>query len=211
MLAFKIFLGVLGAGFMGAIAWCCSLLDKHKNRLEEIERRMELYEHLQDNYYAKTEKSSLRVSSLADAVDVLTNRLNMLYDHVGKQRDATALSVDDLIASRNSLASICDALYDMLNGQQRSIDYLHTVNDMFAKEQLALEEKVEQTELDIQEEFRANDNAFHNRLMRVEEKLGMVQWVDLEDGEDVEMEPEEGEKQGTDVDFEAENVPENPE
>lgn len=204
MLAFKIFLGVLGAGFMGAIAWCCSLLDKHKNRLDEIERRMELYEHLQDNYGAKTEKSSLRVSSLADAVDVLTNRLNMLYDHVSKQRDATALSVDDLIASR-------DVLYNMLKDQQRSIDYLHTVNDMFAKEQLALEEKVEQTELDIQEEFRANDNAFHNRLMQVEEKLGMVQWVDLEDGEDVEMEPEEGEKQGTDVDFEAENVPENPE
>ena len=211
MLAFKIFLGVLGTGFMGAIAWCCSLLDKHENRLDEIERRMELYEHLQDNYGAKTEKSSLRVSSLADAVDVLTNRLNMLYDHVSKQRDATALSVDDLIASRDSLASKCDALYDMLNGQQCSIDYLHTVNDMFAKEQLALEEKVEQTELDIQEEFRANDNAFHNRLMRVEEKLGMVQWVDLEDGEDVEMDSEEGEKQGTDVDFEAENVPENPE
>ena len=204
MLAFKIFLGVLGAGFMGAIAWCCSLLDKHKNRLEEIERRMELYEHLQDNYGAKAENSSLRVSSLADAVDVLTNRLNMLYDHVSEQRDATALSVDNLIAS-------CDVLYNMLKDQQRSIDYLHTVNDMFAKEQLALEEKVEQTELDIQEEFRANDNAFHNRLTRVEEKLGMVQWVDLEDGEDVEMEPEEGEKQGTDVDFEAENVPENPE
>lgn len=204
MLAFKIFLGVLGAGFMGAIAWCCSLLDKHKNRLDEIERRMELYEHLQDNYGAKTEKSSLRVSSLADAVDVLTNRLNMLYDHVSEQRDATALSVDNLIASR-------DALYNMLKDQQRSIDYLHTVNDMFAKEQLALEEKVEQTELDIQEEFRANDNAFHNRLTRVEEKLGMVQWVDLEDGEGVEMEPEEGEKQGTEVDFEAENVPENPE
>lgn len=204
MLAFKIFLGVLGAGFMGAIAWCCSLLDKHKNRLDEIERRMELYEHLQDNYCAKTEKNGLRVSSLADAVDVLTNRLNMLYDHVSEQRDATALSVDNLIASR-------DALYSMLKDQQRSIDYLHTVNDMFAKEQLALEEKVEQTELDIQEEFRANDNAFHNRLTRVEEKLGMVQWVDLEDGEDAEMEPEEGEKQGTDVDFEAENVPENPE
>lgn len=204
MLAFKIFLGVLGAGFMGAIAWCCSLLDKHKNRLEELERRMELYEHLQDNYCAKTEKSSLRVSSLADAVDVLTNRLNMLYDHVSEQRDATALSVDNLIASR-------DALYNMLKDQQCSIDYLHTVNDMFAKEQLALEEKVEQTELDIQEEFRANDNAFHNRLTRVEEKLGMVQWVDLEDGEGVEMEPEEGEKQGTNVGFEAENVPENPE
>ena len=204
MLAFKIFLGVLGAGFMGAIAWCCSLLDKHKNRLDEIERRMELYEHLQDNYCAKTEKSSLRVSSLADAVDVLTNRLNMLYDHVSEQRDATALSVDDLIASR-------DALYNMLKDQQRSIDYLHTVNDMFAKEQLALEEKVEQTELDIREEFRANDNAFHNRLTRVEDKLGLCQWVDLEDGEDVEMEPEEGEKQGTDADFEAENVPENPE
>lgn len=204
MLAFKIFLGVLGAGFMGAIAWCCSLLDKHKNRLEELERRMELYEHLQDNYCAKTEKNGLRVSSLADAVDVLTNRLNMLYDHVSEQRDATALSVDNLIASR-------DALCNMLKDQQRSIDYLHTVNDMFAKEQLALEEKVEQTELDIQEEFRANDNAFHNRLTRVEEKLGMVQWVDLEDDEDVEMGPEEGEKQGTDVDFEAENVPENPE
>lgn len=204
MLAFKIFLGVLGAGFMGAIAWCCPLLDKHKNRLEELERRMELYEHLQDNYGAKAENSSLRVSSLADAVDVLTNRLNMLYDHVSEQRDATALSADNLIVSR-------DALYNMLEDQRCSIDYLHTVNDMLAKEQLALEEKVEQTELDIQEEFRANDNAFHNRLTRVEEKLGIVQWVDLEDGEDVEMEPEEGAKQGTDVDSEAENVPENPE
>lgn len=211
MLAFKIFLAVLGAGFMGAIAWCCSLLDKHKNRLEELERRMNLYEDMQDTHYAKTQKSSLRVGSLADAVDVLTNRLNMLYDHVSKQRDATALSVDNLIASCDSLTSACDVLYNMLKDQRCSIDYLHTVNDMFAKEQLALEEKVEQTELDIQEEFRANDNAFHNRLTRVETELGLCQWVDLEDGEDVEMEPEEGEKQGTDVDLEAENVPENPE
>lgn len=211
MLAFKIFLAVLGAGFMGAIAWCCSLLDKHKNRLEEIERRMELYEHLQDNYGAKAENSSLRVSSLADAVDVLTNRLNMLYDHVSEQRDATALSVDDLIASRDRLTSGCDALYNMLKDQQRSIDYLHTVNDMFAKEQLALEEKLEHTEFDIKGEIEANFDDFHYRLMKIEDELGMVQWVDLEYGEDVEMEPEEGEKQGTDVDFEAENVPENPE
>lgn len=208
MLAFKIFLGVLGAGFMGAILWCCSLMDKQNKRLEEVERRMELYEHLQDNYDAKTTKNGLQLSSLADAVDVLTNRLNLLYDHVSKQRDATALSVDDLIASRDSLASACDALHDMLNGQQRSIDYLHTVNDMFAKEQLALEEKVEQTELDIQEEFRANDNAFHNRLMRVEEKLGMVQWVDLEDEEE---DFEEGTETGTDGDFVGEKALGSPE
>lgn len=204
MLAFKIFLAVLGAGFMGAIAWCCSLLDKHKNRLEEIERRMDLYEHLQDNYCAKAENSSLRVSSLADAVDVLTNRLNMLYDHVSEQRDATALSVDDLIAS-------CDALCNMLKDQQRSIDYLHTVNDMFAKEQLALEEKMEHTEFDIKGEIEANFDDFHYRLMKIEDELGVAKWVDLEDGEDIEMEPKEGEKQGTDMDFEAENVPENPE
>ena len=204
MLAFKIFLGVLGAGFMGAIMWCCSLMDKQNRRLEEVERRMELYEHLQDDCSAKTTKNGLQLGSLADAVDVLTNRLNLLYDYAHGERDATALSVDNLIGC-------CNALHDKLKDQQRSIDYLFNVNEMFSREQLALEEKVEQTELDIQEEFRANDNAFHNRLTRVEEKLGMVQWVDLEDGEGVEMEPEEGAKQGTDVDSEAENVPENPE
>ena len=90
---------------------------------------------------------------------------------------------------------------------------------MFDKAQLALEEKIDQTTIDIQDEFRANDEAFHNRLMRVEDKLGMVQLVDLE-GE--EGRPEEGfeecmedekvsSKQGTDGDFGGEKAPESTE
>lgn len=208
MLAFKIFLGVLGAGFMGAILWCCSLMDKQNKRLEEVERRMELYEHLQDNYDAKTTKNGLQLSSLADAVDVLTNRLNLLYDYAHGQRDATELAVNDLIASRDKLIDICNGLSDRARDLQLSIDYLYKVNEMFSKEQLALEEKIERTELDIKDEFRANDNAFHNRLTRVEDKLGLVRWVDLEDDE---KGFEEGTETGTDGDFEGEKALESPE
>lgn len=185
MLAFKIFLGVLGAGFMGAIMWCCSLMDKQNRRLEEVERRMELYEHLQDDCSAKTTKNGLQLGSLADAVDVLTNRLNLLYDYAHGERDATELSVDNLIGC-------CNALHDKLKDQQRSIDYLYNVNEMFSREQLALEEKMDQTALDI-----------CNRLTRVEDKLGLVQWVNLEDDEEC---PEEGFEGGTEPGTDGEKV-----
>ena len=194
MLAFKIFLGVLGAGFIGAIAWCYALIDKQNRRLTDCERPLELYEHLQDKYCAKITKNELQLSSLADATNVLTNRLNLLYDNVHERADTMEHSID--------------YLHDKLTEQQGSFDYIHKVCDMFDKAQLALEEKIDQTTLDIQDEFRANDEAFHNRLMRVEDKLGMVQWVDLE-GEEGRPEDEKvSSKQGTDGDFEGEKAPE---
>ena len=197
MLAFKIFLGVLGAGFIGAITWCCSLIDKQNRRLEDVERRMELYEHLQDKHYAQATKNGLQLSSLADATNVLTNRLNLLYDNVHEQA--------------GTMEHCIDYLHGKLTEQQDSFDYIHKVCDMFDKAQLALEEKIDQTTLNIQDEFRANDEAFHNRLMRVEDKLGMVQLVDLE-GEEGRPEDEKvSSKQGTDDDFEGEKAPESTE
>lgn len=190
MLAFKIFLGVLGAGFIGAIAWCYALIDKQNKRLTDVERRLELYEHLQDKYCAKITKNELQLSSLADATDVLTNRLNLLYDNVHEQA--------------GTMEHCIDYLHDKMTEQQGSFDYIHKVCDMFDKAQLALEEKIDQTTLNIQDEFRANDEAFHNRLMRVEDKLGMVQLVDLED-------EKVSSKQGTDGDFEGEKEPESTE
>ena len=190
MLAFKIFLGVLGAGFICAIAWCYALIDKQNKRLTDVERRLELYEHLQDRYCAKITKNELQLSSLADATDVLTNRLNLLYDYVHEQAGTMEHGID--------------YLNDKLNAQQGSFDYIHKVCDMFDKAQLALEEKIDQTTIDIQNEFRENDEAFHNRLTRVEDKLGMVQLVDLED-------EKVSSKQGTDGDFGGEKAPESTE
>lgn len=199
MLAFKIFLGVLGAGFIGAIAWCYALIDKQNKRLTDVERRLELYEHLQDRYCAKITKNELQLSSLADATDVLTNRLNLLYDNVHEQADTI--------------------LHDKLTEHQGLFDYICKVLDMSDKAQLALEEKIDQTTLDIQDEFRANYEEFHNRLMRVEDKLGIVQLVDLEDKEGRQeegfeecMEDEKvSSKQGTDGDFGGEKAPESTE
>lgn len=184
MLAFKIFLGVLGAGFIGAIAWCYALIDKQNKRFTDVERRLELYEHLQDRYCAKITKNELQLSSLADATNVLTNRLNLLYDNVHEQVDTI--------------------LHDKLTEHQGLFDYICKVCDMLDKAQLALEEKIDQTTLDIQDEFRANDEEFHNRLMRVEDKLGIVQLVDLED-------EKVSSKQGTDGDFGGEKAPESTE
>lgn len=205
MLAFKIFLGVLGAGFIGAIAWCYALIDKQNKLLTDVERRLELYEHLQDKYCAKITKNELQLSSLADTTGVLTNRLNLLYDDVHERAD--------------TMEHCIDYLHNKLTEQQGSFDYIYKVCDMFDKEQLALEEKIDQTTLDIQDEFRANDKAFHNRLTRVEDKLGMVQCVDLEDEEGRSeegfeecMEDEKvSSKQGTDGDFEGEKAPESTE
>ena len=205
MLAFKIFLGVLGAGFIGAIARCYALIDKQNRRLKDVERRLDLYEHLQDRYCAKTADNEFKLSSLEDATDVLTNRLNLLYDNVHERA--------------GTMEHRIDYLHDKLTEQRGSFDYICKVYDMFDRAQLALEEKIDQTMLDIQDEFRANDEAFHNRLMRVEDKLGMVQCVDLEDEEG---RPEEGleecmedekvsSKQGTDGDFGGEKAPESTE
>lgn len=205
MLAFKIFLGVLGAGFIGAIAWCYALIDKQNKRLTDVERRLELYEHFQDRYCAKITKNELQLSSLADATNVLTNRLNLLYDEVHERADTMEHSID--------------YLHDKLTEQQGLFDYICKVCDMSDKAQLALEEKIDQTTLDIQDEFRANDEEFHNRLMRVEDKLGIVQLVDLEDKEGRQeegfeeyMEDEKvSSKQGTDGDFGGEKAPESTE
>lgn len=205
MLAFKIFLGALGAGFIGAIAWCYALIDKQNKRFTDVERRLELYEHLQDRYCAKITKNELQLSSLADATNVLTNRLNLLYDEVHERADTMEHSID--------------YLHDKLTEQQGLFDYICKVCDMSDKAQLALEEKIDQTTLDIQDEFRANDEEFHNRLMRVEDKLGIVQLVDLEDKEGRQeegfeecMEDEKvSSKQGTDGDFGGEKAPESTE
>lgn len=205
MLAFKIFLGVLGAGFIGAIAWCYALIDKQNKRFTDVERRLELCEHLQDRYCAKITKNELQLSSLADATNVLTNRLNLLYDEVHERADTMEHSID--------------YLHDKLTEQQGLFDYICKVCDMSDKAQLALEEKIDQTTLDIQDEFRANDEEFHNRLMRVEDKLGIVQLVDLEDKEGCQeegfeerMEDEKvSSKQGTDGDFGGEKAPESTE
>lgn len=205
MLAFKIFLGVLGAGFIGAIAWCYALIDKQNKRLTDVERRLDLYEHLQDRYCAKTADNEFKLSSLEDATDVLTNRLNLLYDNVHERA--------------GTMEHRIDYLHDKLTEQRGSFDYICKVYDMFDRAQLALEEKIDQTTLDIQDEFRANDEEFHNRLMRVEDKLGIVQLVDLEDKEGRQeegfeecMEDEKvSSKQGTDGDFWGEKAPESTE
>lgn len=190
MLAFKIFLGVLGAGFIGAIAWCYALIDKQNRRLKEVERLMTIDEHLLDKYNAQVTKNGLQLSSLADATNVLTNRLNLLYDEVHERADTMEHSID--------------YLHDKLTEQQGLFDYISKVYDMFDRAQLALEEKIDQTTLDIQDKFRANDEEFHNRLMRVEDKLGIVQLVDLED-------EKVSSKQGTDGDFGGEKAPESTE
>lgn len=193
MLAFKIFLGVLGAGFIGAIAWCYALIDKQNKRLTDVERRLELYEHFQDRYCAKITKNELQLSSLADATDVLTNRLNLLYDNVHEQA--------------GTMEHCIDYLHGKLTEQQGSFDYIHKVCDMFDKAQLALEEKIDQTTLNIQDE-----------LTQLKGKLGL----NAEDLGDADQCPEGrieqgvddekvSSKQGTDGDFGGEKAPESTE
>lgn len=193
MLAFKIFLGVLGAGFIGAIAWCYALIDKQNRRLKDVERRLELYEHLQDRYCAKTADNEFKLSSLEDATDVLTNRLNLLYDNVHERADTMEHSIN--------------YLHDKLTEQRGSFDYICKVYDMFDRAQLALEEKIDQTMLDIQDE-----------LTQLKGKLGL----NAEDLGDADQCPEGrieqgvddekvSSKQGTDDDFEGEKAPESTE